>query len=499
MGRPGDLNEESDMKQISCIAAISLLCMGTAGAQPCQEAIAELDESARRVGLHLESTSIADELDRDKIAQLRRAAEILGEARRERACIAAVDQAQQHIRSLAAPVVIRSERILGQAVIDSDGKEIGIVDDLIFDMTEQVAAYALIRFGGFLGLGEELIPVPFSALTLSDDGERLLLKVTPSQLESAPRYDHESLVGMANRRWSRAVFRFYGEDPYWITQAKRTKTLVERLRSDVQDIRKQQIATAASRRKQASSRLSSSDATEQWRAEVQSQLAELSEQMTLTQKIMDDVDAIRAADQQVSREEIMTMLHGLNRQVRNMGTLIVQQQQQITAYSRTNTNSAIGDDNRGSKKSSDNATRPQSPTTTTSIDLTSTATSHATRAEKGGTATEHTGRDLGEAGGGGEVQQPESWGSEVVALSAAGPNEKNTDSAIEALFQNLDVDGSGYLNQVETQSDFVIYKHRATLDVNEDGRLDSTEFGAIKSMAPEFDSRGSLLTLTPRQ
>jgi sporulation protein YlmC with PRC-barrel domain len=90
----------------------------------------------------------------------------------------------------AGQKIWRTSDMIGEGVFNRAGERIGEVDELIIDATGRVAA-AIIGVGGFLGLGERLVAVSFSALdlTLEANGNpRLVVDLTKDTLATAPAY-----------------------------------------------------------------------------------------------------------------------------------------------------------------------------------------------------------------------------------------------------------------------------------------------------------------------
>ncbi|WP_339949333.1 PRC-barrel domain-containing protein [uncultured Albimonas sp.] len=98
------------------------------------------------------------------------------------------------------PVLTPSENMRGVAVQGADGRSLGHVDHVVIDKRAGRLAYVVLAYGGVLGIGERLHPLPFDALAYdrSIDGYRAM--VTRDDIEGAPH----SLAD--ERRWS---------DPEW--------------------------------------------------------------------------------------------------------------------------------------------------------------------------------------------------------------------------------------------------------------------------------------------
>jgi PRC-barrel domain protein len=114
----------------------------------------------------------------------------------------------KHVRLVigdaAAPPLSRhdAERLIGRRVRNADRKELGRVDDLLFDSHGTVTA-AVIELDGFLGLAKRKIAVDRGAFRVSADDTAIVLAMTPEQLQHAPTYVErrgEPIVGAANGR-----------------------------------------------------------------------------------------------------------------------------------------------------------------------------------------------------------------------------------------------------------------------------------------------------------
>ena len=71
----------------------------------------------------------------------------------------------------------------------------------------------VLSFGGFLGMGEKLFAVPWSALVLDTKNKRFVLDVDKERLENAPGFDANDWPDMANDAWEKTVNDYYGTQP----------------------------------------------------------------------------------------------------------------------------------------------------------------------------------------------------------------------------------------------------------------------------------------------
>ena len=95
---------------------------------------------------------------------------------------------------------ISSEDIHGTEVYGSDGRNIGEIDHLIIDKLSGRVAYAVMSFGGFMGLGHSHYPIPWGALTYDKSLGGFRTNVTEQQLRDAPEFSDELVArsGLGN-------------------------------------------------------------------------------------------------------------------------------------------------------------------------------------------------------------------------------------------------------------------------------------------------------------
>jgi sporulation protein YlmC with PRC-barrel domain len=110
----------------------------------------------------------------------------------------------------ASAALIRAHKLLGQDVRNKDGEDLGELKDLMVDMASGRVAYAVLSFGGVMGLGDKLFAVPWAALSLDADGERFMLNVPKQTLKDAPGFDKDHWPSMSDKAWATGVHRFYG-------------------------------------------------------------------------------------------------------------------------------------------------------------------------------------------------------------------------------------------------------------------------------------------------
>ncbi len=110
--------------------------------------------------------------------------------------------------------LIGSDKVDGTAVYGADDKKIGSVQRVMIDKVSGKVAYAVISFGGFLGMGEDYYPLPWPSLKYDTRLDGYKIAVTESQLKGAPKYNRNTDWDWADRSRDRSVYDYYKE-PLW--------------------------------------------------------------------------------------------------------------------------------------------------------------------------------------------------------------------------------------------------------------------------------------------
>src|SRR5579863_6271619 len=88
--------------------------------------------------------------------------------------------------------VLAAGTLAGDRVRNSAGEDLGKVDEIMIDVPSGKVAYAVLSFGGFLGIGNKLFALPWAALTLDEDEKCFILNVDKQKLEQAPGFDKDN-------------------------------------------------------------------------------------------------------------------------------------------------------------------------------------------------------------------------------------------------------------------------------------------------------------------
>jgi sporulation protein YlmC with PRC-barrel domain len=111
--------------------------------------------------------------------------------------------------------VLSASTLAGDSIRNPAGEDLGKLDQIMIDIPSGKVAYAVLSFGGVLGMGSKLFAVPWSALKVDEDQKCLILDANKKKLENAPGFDKDNWPNMADNSWGSEVSRFYGVAPYW--------------------------------------------------------------------------------------------------------------------------------------------------------------------------------------------------------------------------------------------------------------------------------------------
>jgi sporulation protein YlmC with PRC-barrel domain len=108
------------------------------------------------------------------------------------------------------PSLMGADTLIGDSVVNGQEDDLGDIKEIMIDMRSGQVAYAVLSFGGFLGLGEKLFAVPWQALQLDTINKRFVLNVSKDRLKNAPGFDPDAWPDMSDDTWSNEVHSFYG-------------------------------------------------------------------------------------------------------------------------------------------------------------------------------------------------------------------------------------------------------------------------------------------------
>jgi len=112
--------------------------------------------------------------------------------------------------------LITSDRVEGTPVYNREGERIGHIDNLSIDKLSGQVQYALMSFGGFLGIGERFHPLPWNVLKYDTEKDGYVVPMDKETLKNAPSYTRADLEAFGGgERYAEELYAYYGMGPYW--------------------------------------------------------------------------------------------------------------------------------------------------------------------------------------------------------------------------------------------------------------------------------------------
>ena len=111
--------------------------------------------------------------------------------------------------------LISSDRVAGTEVYNHSGDHLGEIHEVMIDKISGKVAYAIMSFGGFLGMGESYHPLPWSSLKFDTTKGGYVVNLTKDQLKDAPSYEKNASPKWGDRNYENDLHTYYGSTPYW--------------------------------------------------------------------------------------------------------------------------------------------------------------------------------------------------------------------------------------------------------------------------------------------
>lgn len=117
--------------------------------------------------------------------------------------------------TITAGPLIAAEKVNGTNVYNPNGEKLGSVEDIMLDKISGKAIYAVMSFGGFLGIGDKHHPLPWSSLKYDKSKEGYVVNIDKKMLEGAPSYERDEDFYWTPD-YGRKVDKYYGVPTYWL-------------------------------------------------------------------------------------------------------------------------------------------------------------------------------------------------------------------------------------------------------------------------------------------
>ncbi|HTN65388.1 MAG TPA: PRC-barrel domain-containing protein [Burkholderiaceae bacterium] len=113
------------------------------------------------------------------------------------------------------PQIMAADTLEDEKVVNKAGDSLGKVRHIMLDVPRGRIAYAVLSFGGVLGVGDRLFAVPWAALQLDVDNKCFILDVDKETLDQAPGFDKDHWPAMADPNWATQIHSYYTTPVYW--------------------------------------------------------------------------------------------------------------------------------------------------------------------------------------------------------------------------------------------------------------------------------------------
>lgn len=111
--------------------------------------------------------------------------------------------------------LISTDNVEGTEVYGTGSEHIGEIHSLVIDKRSGQIVYAMMSFGGFLGLGKSYYPIPWNALNYDPEQGGYRTDLTEAQVKNAPVLDPDILFENTGDDWNRRLYKHYGMRGYW--------------------------------------------------------------------------------------------------------------------------------------------------------------------------------------------------------------------------------------------------------------------------------------------
>ena len=116
----------------------------------------------------------------------------------------------------AGAIVRVTEDVVGKKVVNLEGEDIGEIHEVMIESITGSVTYAVMSFGGFLGVGDKLFAVPWVSLRYDRNGDVFVMKADRDLLKNAPGFDKDNWPDMSDPTRLSEIYKYYGSEPYWI-------------------------------------------------------------------------------------------------------------------------------------------------------------------------------------------------------------------------------------------------------------------------------------------
>jgi len=119
-------------------------------------------------------------------------------------------------KSVAMYGVVPASEIIGETVANLQGENVGKILELVIDAGKNRVVYAVLSFGGFMGMRNKLFAIPWEAFEFSETEKKLILNVDRQKLEAAPGFEKgDKWPDFKDTLWGESIYNYYNYAPPW--------------------------------------------------------------------------------------------------------------------------------------------------------------------------------------------------------------------------------------------------------------------------------------------
>jgi len=119
-------------------------------------------------------------------------------------------------KSVAMYGVVPASKIIGETVVNRQSENLGKIDELVIDAKKNRVLYAVLSFGGLMGMGNKLFAMPWEAFEFSTTENKLILNVDKEKLKAAPGFEKgDKWPDFKDKLWGESIYNYYNYTPPW--------------------------------------------------------------------------------------------------------------------------------------------------------------------------------------------------------------------------------------------------------------------------------------------
>ena len=119
-------------------------------------------------------------------------------------------------KSVAMYGVVPASKIIGETVVNRQSENVGKIHELVIDAGKNRVVYAVLSFGGFMGMGNKLFAMPWEAFEFSATENKLILNVDKEKLKTAPGFEKgDKWPDFKDTLWGESIYNYYNFVPPW--------------------------------------------------------------------------------------------------------------------------------------------------------------------------------------------------------------------------------------------------------------------------------------------